>query len=135
MYWRECACRQSSSTLVVPPCHLVKNVNIFYAYWWHEVTRATCTATHISEPPPQSGKGRKKKKGSAPALSNPKIRHFLVLPHLEVGGGEGGEVHQIKEGQAASSVEGSIMEAYFTDIGRGIEEPATEGPPPKRKEI
>lgn len=40
-----------------------------------------------------------------------------------------------KKDKQPPPVEGSIMEAYFTDIGLGIEEPATEGPPPKRKEI
>lgn len=57
---------QSSSTLVVPSRHLMRNIIVHYVRLWHAVAGATCSAIHISEPLPQLGKDKKRKRGTMP---------------------------------------------------------------------
>lgn len=48
IYWCECICRLTGSSLKVSKRHLVLNFTILYACWWHGIAGATCTAAHIS---------------------------------------------------------------------------------------
>lgn len=38
------------SSIEVPAHHLVRNVTVQYAHWWHKVVGTACGAVHISRP-------------------------------------------------------------------------------------
>lgn len=97
MHSREYTSRQISSTLVVPACHLVRNVIVPYARWWHGIAGATYTAIHVS--------GRVRGRGRLrPVWSNLKISHFqgasLIARWEEA---TGCKARQSKEGNKDSS--------------------------------
>lgn len=71
---------QTGSTLIVPSRHLVRNVAVFYARWWHGVALATWTAIYITAPPPPLGKGKKNKRGIVPNFEQPEDAPLLGEP-------------------------------------------------------
>lgn len=92
------------STLEVPSRRMVRNVTIHFACWWQGVAGTTCTAIHISEPPPPSGKVKNKKRGPTPGFKQPEDCQLLGASFiLRCEEEKGGEVQKTKEGQEASS--------------------------------
>lgn len=53
------------------------------------IARETCTTVHISEPPPSSGKS--KKRGTAAASEQSEVYHFFESLHDPKVGGERGQ--------------------------------------------
>lgn len=93
VHWRECMCRLTRSTLEVPTHHMMRNVIVHYARWWHGFAEATCTAIHISMllTVPSGRRGR----GPHLARSSQRIHQFLGSILYPVagwgGGGDGGK--------------------------------------------
>lgn len=125
--WQECMVVCSS--LEVPACHLVWNVTVKYARWWHEVVEATCTVVHISGLPTLS------KRNGATSGSKQTAEPPLFREHPPSRGGRCGRKQSRGNKTVATSPTGSPnLESYFTNIGLDLKELTAAVPPsPKKK--